>query len=73
MKVMGKNIAKVLRMSRSYGFKFGSGKHFIFLAFLPLIYAPETLPEKVMRGRDLKDYVSIAIKKFSKRLIYMNK
>ncbi len=33
---------------------------FLFLAVLPLVYAPETLPEKVMKERDLKLYVEKA-------------
>jgi MFS family permease len=36
---------------------------FLFLAVLPLIYAPETLPEKVMKDRDLKSYLEKAKKK----------
>jgi MFS family permease len=36
---------------------------FLFLAVLPLVYAPETLPEKVMIDRDLKSYVEKAKKK----------
>jgi hypothetical protein len=36
---------------------------FLFLAVLPLFYAPETLPEKVMKDRDLKSYVDKAMKK----------
>lgn len=36
---------------------------FLFLAVLPLIYAPETLPEKVMKDRDLKSYIENAKKK----------
>ena len=36
---------------------------FLFLAVLPLFYAPETLPEKVMKERDLKSYVEKAMKK----------
>jgi len=39
---------------------------FLFLAVLPLIYAPETLPEKVMKERDLKSYVENAKKKAEK-------
>lgn len=39
---------------------------FLFLAVLPLIYAPETLPEKVMKDRDLKSYIENAKKKASK-------
>jgi MFS family permease len=33
---------------------------FLFLAVLPLIYAPETLPEKVMKDRDLNSYIEKA-------------
>jgi MFS family permease len=39
---------------------------FLFLAVLPLIYAPETLPEKIMKDRDLSSYVSKAIEKVKK-------
>lgn len=39
---------------------------FLFLAVLPLIYAPETLPEKVMKDRDLKSYIENAKKKVAK-------
>ena len=35
---------------------------FLFIAVLPLIYAPETLPEKVMKDRDLKSYLEKAQK-----------
>jgi MFS family permease len=33
---------------------------FLFLAVLPLIYAPETLPEKQMKDRELRQYVEKA-------------
>ena len=36
---------------------------FLFLAVLPLVYAPETLPEKIMKDRGLRSYVDKAIKK----------
>ena len=35
---------------------------FLFLAVLPLMYAPETLPEKKIRERELKDYIEKAKK-----------
>jgi hypothetical protein len=35
---------------------------FLFLAVLPLIYAPETLPEKKIRERELKSYIEKAKK-----------
>jgi MFS family permease len=39
---------------------------FLFLAVLPLVYAPETLPEKLMKDRDLKSYVENAKKRAQK-------
>ena len=33
---------------------------FLFLAVLPLVYAPETLPEKQMKDRELKGYIEKA-------------
>lgn len=35
---------------------------FLFIAVIPLIYAPETLPEKAMKDRDLKSYAEKALK-----------
>jgi MFS family permease len=35
---------------------------FLFLAVLPLLYAPETLPEKKIRERELKQYIDKAKK-----------
>jgi MFS family permease len=35
---------------------------FLFLAALPLVYAPETLPEKTMKDRELKSYIEKAKK-----------
>jgi MFS family permease len=39
---------------------------FLFVAVLPLLYAPETLPEKLMKDRELKGYVEKAIKQAQK-------
>ena len=39
---------------------------FLFIAVLPLLYAPETLPEKIMKDRELKGYVEKALKKVQK-------
>ncbi len=39
---------------------------FLFLAVLPLIYAPETLPEKNIRERELKGYIEKAKKEAEK-------
>ena len=41
---------------------FSFGAFFLFMAVLPLIYAPETLPEKALKDRDLKSYVEKARK-----------
>jgi MFS family permease len=45
-------------MSSSALFSFTA--FFLFLAILPLVYAPETLPEKVMKKRELTLYVAKA-------------
>ena len=41
---------------------FAFGAIFLFFAVLPLMYAPETLPEKSLKDRDLKSYVERANK-----------
>jgi MFS family permease len=51
----------VLQISVSTIFSFTA--FFLFLAVLPLAYAPETLPDKVIKDRDLKSYVEKAKKK----------
>ena len=45
---------------------FSFASFFLFLAVLPLVYAPETLPDKVMKDRDLKSYLEKAKKKVQK-------
>lgn len=47
----------------SQGAIFSFASIFLFLAILPLLYAPETLPENVMERRDLNSYVQKAMKK----------
>jgi MFS family permease len=39
---------------------------FLFLAVLPIVYAPETLPEKTMKDRELKNYIEKAKKEVAK-------
>ncbi len=51
-------------ISPTAAFSFAS--FFLFLAVLPLIYAPETLPEKVIKDRDLKSYLDKALKEVHK-------
>jgi hypothetical protein len=41
---------------------FSLASFFLFLAVLPLMYAPETLPEKKIKDRELKDYLDKAKK-----------
>ena len=41
---------------------FSFASFFLFLAVLPLIYAPETLPEKKIKERELKKYIEKAKK-----------
>ena len=45
---------------------FSIASFFLFVAILPLLYAPETLAEKVMKDRDLKSYLDKAMKKVQK-------
>ena len=44
------------------GSSFSLAAFFLFLAVLPLLYAPETLPEKKIRERELKQYIDKAKK-----------
>jgi MFS family permease len=39
---------------------FSLASFFLFLSVLPLIYAPETLPEKEIKKKELKDYIDRA-------------
>jgi hypothetical protein len=41
---------------------FSFASFFLFLAVIPLIYAPETLPEKRIKERELREYVEKAKK-----------
>jgi MFS family permease len=45
---------------------FSLASFFLFLAVLPLMYAPETLPEKRIRERELKKYIEKAQKEATK-------
>ena len=50
----------------SEGSSFSLAAFFLFLAVLPLLYAPETLPEKKIRDRELKGYIGKAMKEAQK-------
>jgi hypothetical protein len=41
---------------------FSVASFFLFLAVIPLMFAPETLPEKTLKERELKQYVEKAKK-----------
>jgi hypothetical protein len=47
-------------ISPTAAFSFAS--FFLFLAVIPLMYAPETLPEKTLRERELRSYIEKAKK-----------
>jgi MFS family permease len=59
---MSNNISAAIMPAAIFSFT----AFFLFVAVLPLIYAPETLPEKVLQDRDLKSYVEKAKKKAAK-------
>jgi MFS family permease len=61
---IGEIIAKTINPNASTLFSFLA--FFLFVAILPLVYAPETLPERVMKSRDLNSYVDRAMKKLQK-------
>lgn len=60
---VGKEISNYIVNNAGNNGLFSFLAFFLFLAVLPLVYAPETLPEKVMKDRDLKSYVEKAKKK----------
>ena len=45
---------------------FSLASFFLFVAILPLLYAPETLPEKAIKDRELKNYIEKAQKEAAK-------
>ncbi len=55
------------------GTAFTVASFFLFVAVIPLMYAPETLPEKAMHERDLKGYVEKALKQVDKETGKSNK
>jgi len=60
--IIGSEIADVIPTSAIFSFT----ALFLFLAVLPLVYAPETLPEKTMKDRELKNYIEKARKEAGK-------
>jgi MFS family permease len=59
---VGAYMAQVVSESTVFSF----AAFFLFAATLPLFYAPETLPERLMKDRDLKTYIEDAKKKAKK-------
>lgn len=49
--------------SMEHGMIFSFASFFLFVAILPLAYAPETLPEKVIKRIDINSYVEKALEK----------
>jgi MFS family permease len=45
---------------------FSLASFFLFIATVPLLYAPESLSEKLMKSRELFNYVNMALKKVQK-------
>jgi MFS family permease len=56
--ILIKPYASVISITTAFSF----ASFFLFLAVLPLMYAPETLPEKKIRERELKQYIDKAKK-----------
>ena len=59
---MGNGISDAIPATSIFSFT----AFFLFVAVLPLVYAPETLPEKTMRERELKNYIEKAQKEAEK-------
>jgi MFS family permease len=55
---IGPNIAAAIPQTAIFSFT----ALFLFLGVLPLVYAPETLPEKIIKERELKTYLEKAQK-----------
>lgn len=55
---LGSYVADAVTSSAVFSF----ASIFLFLAVLPLVYAPETLPEKTIKDRELKQYIDKAKK-----------
>jgi len=63
IEIFVKPFVEVIPISTS----FSLASFFLFLAILPLLYAPETLPEKRIKERELKGYIEKAKKIKEKR------
>jgi MFS family permease len=59
-------LIKLYASATSPTIAFSFASFFLFMAVIPLMYAPETLPEKAMKDRELKSYAEKALKKAQK-------
>ncbi len=62
IQVLVQPFVSLIQVTTSFSF----ASFFLFMAILPLLYAPELLPEKVMKDRDLSSYVNKALQKVQK-------
>jgi len=60
--ILVKPFAEIIPIASS----FSLASLFLFLAILPLLYAPETLSEKILKDRELKNYIAKAQKEVAK-------
>jgi MFS family permease len=61
---IGRDIINIFTENRAALFSLTA--FFLFLAVLPLVYAPETLPEKIIKERELNNYIAKAEKEARK-------
>ncbi len=50
----------------NYSMIFSFASFFLFIAVLPLVFAPETMSEQIIKNNDLKNYVNKAKKQVLK-------
>ena len=55
------SLAPYMKLTLGYGV-FSLAAFFLFIAVTPLLYAPETLPQKKIQERQLKIYTKEALK-----------
>jgi MFS family permease len=71
---IGQNIADgITNGNGNAGTVFSFASFFLFIAILPLIYAPETLSDKIMKSLDLSNYVDKALKIAKKESVQNHK
>ena len=58
--------ALIVDLAGELSVMFSFASFFLFIAVLPLVYAPETLPEKIVKELELKSYLDKAQKEANK-------